>query len=270
MSISINSFSGFSQTNSTQNTSQVALEKLSSGSKINRASDDAAGLAISQRLASQLGGSNVATRNAGDAISSIQVADGALQSLSKNIGRIQELSIQAANGSLNNTDRKGLQAEAAQLIAESNSIIKNSNFNGKSLFSSSSNTNVQLDTAGNNITLPGKDLVSEFKSLGFSSLDISSQQGATSALNVLNKATNQINSRTAELGAASNRIGTALDNLASSRINSSQARSRISDTDFAKTTSTLATNQIQDQASLAVQAQANGNRDTILKLLIGL
>jgi len=270
MSISINGFSGFSHTSKSQNASTTSLERLSSGSKINHASDDAAGLAISQRLSSQLGGFNAATRNAGDAISSIQVADGALQSLSKNIGRIQELSIQAANGSLNSTDRNALQAEASQLMSESNRILESSNFNGKSLFASIENSNVQLDTVGNTITLAGKDLVGEFKSLGFQSLDISSQQGATAALDVLGKASDQINSRASELGAVSNRIENSVDNIASSSINSAEARSRISDTDFAKTTSTLAASQIQDQARVAVQAQANGNRDTILKLLINL
>jgi len=266
VAFSINSASPLISGNSAK-TSATSFDRLSSGSKINQASDDAAGLAISQRMTTQLDGVNAAIRNSGDAISSIQVADGALESLSKNIGRIQELALQSSNGVLNDTDRQAINAEAEQLIDESNKILENTNFNGKSLLSSNADLNVQLDSPGSTITVKGKDLASEFESLGFADIDLSTQAGASSALKVLKDTSEATIKRSSELGASSNRIESSIENLATSGINTAEARSRIADADFAKETADLAANQIRDQVQISVQAQANSNRDGILKLL---
>jgi flagellin len=266
VAFSINSVSPSISGNSTTS-SAASFEKLSSGSRINQASDDAAGLAISQRMTTQLGGFDAAIRNSGDAISSIQVADGALESLNKNIGRIQELAIQSSNGALNDTDRQAINAEAAQLLDESNKILENTNFNGKSLLSSDADLNVQLDSSSSNITVKGKDLASEFESLGFSDIDLSTAAGASSAINVLKDASQATTERSSELGASSNRIESSIENLATSSNNTAEARSRIADADFAKVAADLAASQIRDQVQISVQAQANSNRDGILKLL---
>jgi len=266
MGISINGPS-FNPNTSSSNSSTSSFEKLSSGSRINRAGDDAAGLAISQRLSAQIGGFNAASRNAGNALSSIQVADGALNSLTKNIGRIQELSLQAANGSLNDQDRRALQEEANQLVDESTRILEQTNFNGKALLSSDENSNVQLENAGTEIEVKGKNLAAEFESLGFKDIDISSQTGASSALSVLSNVSEEVNSRASELGAVSNRIESTIDTIATSKINSEEARSRISDADYAKVTTDLAASLIREQAENAVRSQANGQQDFILKLL---
>lgn len=266
MSFSINSVSPNISANNTTS-SASSFERLASGSKINRAGDDAAGLAISQRMTTKLDGFDSAMRNSGNAISSIQVADGALESLSKNIGRIQELALQSANGALNDTDRQAINAEAEQLVDESNKILENTNFNGKSLLSSDTDLNVQLESPSSTITVKGKDLASEFQSLGFADIDLSTQAGASSAINVLKEASEATIERSSELGASSNRIESTIENLASASINTAEARSRISDTDFAKETAELAASQIRDQVQISVQAQANSNQEGILKLL---
>ena len=252
---------------SSQTSSSQSFEKLSSGSRINHAGDDAAGLAISQRLSAQLGGFDAATRNAGNAISSIQVADGALSSLSKNIGRIQELTLQAANGGLNDQDRQALQAEAEQLVDESSRILEKTNFNGKELLSSDEDSSVQLENAGTEITVKGKDLAAEFKSLGFEDIDISSQAGANSALSVLDKTSEAVSNRSSELGAVSNRIESTIESIASDKVNTAEAKSRISDADFAKVATELAASLIREKADIAVQAQANSQRGNVLRLL---
>ena len=141
--------------NSASKTSAASFERLGSGSKINHAGDDAAGLAISQRITTKLGGFDAAIRNSGDGISAIQVADGVLNSLTKNIGRIQELATQSANGTLNDKDRQALQAEASQLVEESNRILEQTNFNGKSLLSSDNDLNIQLEDPASNINIKG-------------------------------------------------------------------------------------------------------------------
>lgn len=264
MAFSINSVS---PSISSSNTSTTSFERLSSGSQINNAGDNAAGLAISERMTSQLGGFEAAIRNSGDAISSIQVAGGALESLSENIGRIQELALQSSNGALSDTDRQAINAEATQLVDDSNKILENTNFNGKSLLSSDADTNVQLESASTNITVGGRDLAAEFESLGFSDIDLSTQAGASSALSVLEDASEVTIERSSELGASSNRIESSIQNLATSGLNTAEARSRISDADFAKETAALAASLIRDQVQISVQSQANSSREGILKLL---
>lgn len=243
------------------------LQQLASGSRINSAADDAAGAAIADRLTSKLGGFDAGIRNANDSISAIQVADGALASLNNNISRIQELTLQAGNGALNSQDRQALQSEADQLLEDSNRILENTNFNGKSLLNNSDGLDVQLDEPGKTIALSGADLAQSFKDLGFDDIDLSSQESANTSLETLNSASELVVARQSELGAVSNRIENAVDNLSSSKVNAAEARSRISDADFAKVASDLAASQVRDQAQIAVQAQANGQRSAVLQLL---
>lgn len=267
MAISLNTSFGSSSAISGQSSPNASFQKLASGSKINSAADDAAGLAIAEKLTSKLGGFDMAIRNASDSISAIQVADGALQSLNDNVARIQELTLQAGNGALNSQDRQALQAEADQLIDESNLLLENTNFNGKSLLNNDEGLSVQLGEPGKNIQLEGKNLAKEFKELGFGDIDLTSQSAANKSLETLSQASELVISRQSELGAVSNRVENSIDNISSSRINSAEARSRISDADFAKIASDLAASQVRDQAQIAVQAQANGHRSAVLQLL---
>ncbi len=265
MPISINNSSVLPQDNSrvTNNT----LNQLSSGSRINSAADDAAGSAISARITSQLDGFDAAVRNANDSISAIQVADGALNSLNDNISRIQELALQAGNGALNDQDREALQREADQLIDESSRLLENTNFNGKPLLSNADDLDTQLDQSGETITLSGNNLKEAFENLGFKDINLRSQASANEALETLGDAQELVTSRASELGAVSNRIESTVQNIASEKVNAAEARSRISDTDFAKASTDLAANLVRNQAQIAVQAQANGQQNAILQLL---
>ncbi len=243
------------------------FQQLASGSKINRSADDAAGFALAERLTAQLGGFDAALRNANDAVSEIQVADGALTSLSKNLERIQSLTLQAGNGALNSQDRQALQSEVDQLLVDSGRILEGTNFNGKALLNNTQGLSVQLDAPGKTIQLEGENLAGAFQQSGFNNIDITSPAKASSALETINKVSEQVLSRQAELGAVSNRIESSVDTMQLSKVNTAEARSRISDADFAKVASELAVNQFRDQAQIAVQVQANGQRDAVLKLL---
>lgn len=267
MAISLNTAVGGNQALSSQSQTDKQLQQLSSGNRINSAADDAAGSAIAERITSQLGGFDAAIRNANDSISAIQVADGALTSLNDNISRIKELSLQAGNGALNDQDRQAIQEEVNFLVEDSTQILNNTQFNGKSLLSNTQDLNVQLDEPGKNIQLKGKDLAKEFEDLGFDKIDLRSQQQASEALETLNQASELVLSRQSELGAVSNRIENSIDTISSSRVNAAEARSRISDTDYAQASSDLAANQVREQAQIAVQGQANSQRDAVLQLL---
>lgn len=266
MTISINNSQSLISTDN-QRSTNTNFNQLASGSRINSAKDDAAGLAISAKITSQLDGFDTAIRNANDSISAIQVADGALNSLNSNIQRIQELALQSGNGALNDQDRQALQQEANQLIDENNRILQDTNFNGKPLLSSSDDLDTQLDQTGKTITLEGNNLAKSFEDAGFDEIDISSASGANTALSTLNDVSELVSSRASELGAVSNRIENSIENIATSRVNAAEARSRISDTDFATATTELAANLVRNQAQIAVQAQANGQQDRILQLL---
>ncbi len=265
MAISLNNALGSIQTQSSQ--SDKLAQQLSSGQRINNAAEDAAGLAVSERLSSQLSGFDAALRNASDSISALQVADGALSSINDNISRVQELTIQAGNGTLSQQDRQALQAEANLLIEDSNRLLETSNFNGKPLLNSEEDFSVQLDQAGETIQIQSKDIAKDIKSLGFDTIDLSTQKAASESLETLNQASELIITRQSELGATSNRISSAVDNIASSRIDTAEARSRISDTDYAQAASDLAASQIRDQVQAAILGQANSQRDTVLRLL---
>ena len=267
MAVTLNTSLGNSLAISGQNTSNDSFQKLASGSKINSASDDAAGLAVAEKLTSKLGGFDAAIRNANDSISAIQVADGALESLNTNVARIQELTLQAGNGALNSQDRQALQAEADQLISESNRLLENTNFNGKSLLNTEEGVSVQLDEPGNAIQLEGKNLAEAFNDLDFNDIDLTSQSAANESLETLNSASELVLSRQSELGAVSNRIESSISTMSESKLNTAEARSRISDADFAKVAADLAASQVRDQAQIAVQGQANAQQSAVLQLL---
>lgn len=267
MAISFNSSLSSPQTLSNQGQTDKLYDQLSSGSRITSAADDAAGSAIAERLTSQLSGFDVAIRNASDSISAIQVADGALSSINDNITRIQELTLQAGNGILSDQDRQALQEEANLLVEESNRLLENTSFNGKALLNSDQDFNVQLASSGENIKLEGQDIANDIRETGFDKIDLSSPESVDASLESLRSASELILSRQSELGAVSNRVESSIDNITSSKIDTAEARSRISDTDYAQASSDLAASQIRDQIQIAVQGQANSQRSTVLQLL---
>jgi flagellin len=240
---------------------QVSFARLSSGLRINSAKDDAAGLAISESLKSQIRSFNVAERNASDGISMAQTAEGALGEVHDILGRMRELATQAANGSLTETDRGFLQTEFSSLQSEITRIQGSARFNGRALVGSQASTitlQVGLDNTGSDqiaVTLGGVSLSTIAGSS--SSLGGSSASGALSALSTIDDAIGNVSTARATFGAAMNRLETAQSSIQTMRLNLSAANSRIRDVDVAQETAALSRNQVLTQAGVSVLAQAN-------------
>ncbi len=239
----------------------VSFARLSSGLRINSAKDDAAGLAISESLKSQIRSFNVAERNASDGISMAQTAEGALGEVHDILGRMRELATQAANGSLTSTDRGFLQTEFSSLQDEITRIQGSAKFNGQSLVGSTAATiTLQVglsNTASDQIavTLGGVSLATIAG--GSTVLSGTTASGALSALSTIDSAIGNVSTARATFGAAMNRLETAQSSIQTMRLNLSAANSRIRDVDVAAETSALSRNQVLTQAGVSVLAQAN-------------
>ena len=204
-------------------------DQLSSGNRITSASVDAAGSAIVTRLDSELGSLSTASRNAGDAISLTQSASGLLSSVQDNLNRIQELSLQASNGALNDEDRAIIDAEAQALIEDTRDIFESSNFNGQSLFNQSDDLSVQLGGAGETSSLEGRDLLQEIEDSGLFQVSLATQEDAQDSIETLEAAREITSSRESELGAFANRLESSVDQISSNSVNVAEARSRQGD-----------------------------------------
>jgi len=247
--------------NSSQNALGTALARLSSGLRINSAKDDAAGLAIATTLDSKMRGDTVAIRNANDAISMSQTAEGALQKQTDALQRMRELAVQAANGSNSSTDRANLQAEFSQLDAEI-TRLGSTKFNGVDVFGSA--TTFQIGSAATD-TLAASS-VAATTAVGGS---IATAAGATSALTAIDTALTDINTKRATLGATQNRFESVISSLQVNVENTAASKSRIMDADFAMETASLTRAQILQQASTAMLSQANQLPNNVLSLLRG-
>ena len=260
--------------NYNNNTSALSknLEKLSSGYKINRAGDDAAGLAISEKMRAQITGLNKAQDNANDGISLIQTAEGALTEVHDMLNRMYELAMQSANGTYDtDVDRKNLQAELDQLRTEINRISDSANFNGIKLFNGS------LATTG--LTLQIGDSASTYDQLGFtlqamsagalkiSSIAISAASLALDALSLIKDAINTVSEVRGKLGAMQNRLEHTVNNLSVMEENIQNAEGRIRDTDVAEEMMAYTKNNILIQSAQAMLAQANSVPQGVLQLL---
>jgi flagellin len=239
----------------------VSFARLSSGLRINSAKDDAAGLAISESLKSQIRSFNVAERNASDGISMAQTAEGSLGEIHDILGRMRELATQASNGSLTSTDRGFLQTEFSSLQSEIGRIQGSSKFNGKALVGSTAATVTLQVGLGNTasdqiaVTLGGVSLGTIATSGTL--LSGSTSAGALSALSTIDTAIGNVSTSRATFGAAMNRLETATSSIQTMRLNLSAANSRIRDVDVAAETSALSRNQVLTQAGVSVLAQAN-------------
>jgi flagellin len=252
---------------------QKALEKLSSGYRINRAGDDAAGLAISEKMRGQINGLNQAIRNAQDGISLIQTAEGALNETHAILQRMRELVVQAANDTNTAVDRENIQKEIKQLKQEIDRIATTTQFNTRTLLDGSlSTTGVTFQigaNAGQNMTLTiGK---MDTTTLGVDTLDVSTS-GLSSAsiaawLTTIDNAINQVSQQRADLGAVQNRLEHTINNLGVAAENLTAAESRIRDVDMAKEMMEFTKNNILQQAATAMLAQANQQPQTVLQLL---
>ncbi|PPC91005.1 MAG: flagellin FliC [Methylobacter sp.] len=276
----ISSISAQRSLNSSTNDLQTSLQRLSSGLRVNSARDDASGLAIANRINSQIRGSTVAVRNANDGISVAQTADGALAAITDTLQRQRDLAVQAANGGVvTSSDRQKLQTEFKQLGQEIDRIIKNTTFNGKQILNGSLNAGAVFQVGANTATdnQITFSITSTAKLTGLSAvlgtnngLSIGSAATVTNIRAVIDKidlALNNIDTTRATLGAVQNRFTTTISNLNSSIENQSASRSRIIDADFASETANLSRNQILQQAGTAILSQANQSNQGVLSLL---
>ncbi|MFK4114946.1 flagellin [Microbacterium sp. NPDC006705] len=297
----VGALNAYRNLSSTQNDVSKSLEKLSSGLRINRAADDAAGLAISEGLKSQVNGLNVASRNAQDGISVIQTAEGALTEVHSILQRVRDLAVQAGNDSNNPASRNAITDEATKLTAELGRIAESTNFNGISLLKgdgtkalsfqigadgdSSSQISVTLGdlksalagvvdltygvTASNGPdgVAGGGDDVAAVAAAAAIEVKFDSAENAASAITAIDKAITAVSSQRAGLGAAQNRFESAINSLNVSAENLSAANSRIRDTDMAAEMVKYTAANILSQAGTAMLAQANQANQGVLQLL---
>ncbi|HEX7873696.1 MAG TPA: flagellin [Sphingobium sp.] len=268
----------------------TAMERLSSGKRINSAKDDAAGLAIATKMTSEIKGLSAAVRNANDGISLAQTAEGALGEVGNMLQRMRELSVQSQNGTNSDSDKQNIYAEQNQLADQINSVVKNTSFNGVKLFQGASDNgsgsaakdiSIQVGSnSGDTLKISIGNLASNTTSdnalakvVDFSSSpngmagDSSSTTPAVPSLSDFDDALAQITTTRASLGAVQSRLGSTINNLNTTVTNITEARSRIEDADFSTETTSMAKNQILSQASTAMLAQANQSQQGVLSLL---
>ena len=276
-----------------------AMERLSTGKRINSAKDDAAGLAVATRMTSDIRGLTVAIRNSNDGISLAQTAESSMGDVTNILQRMRELGVQSANGTISDSDRSNLQIEVAQLKDQIGNIATRSTFNNISIVAgdSTATANSNGTTAAKSFTLQTGVKASETVAFSVISLkaadlgadpaataaavaagtataptaiddiDLSTAANATAALAVVDRALNQVTAGRANLGAVQNRLEATVDNLTSTSTNLTDARSRIEDADFSVETTALAKSQILSQAATAMLAQANQSSQGVLSLL---
>ena len=267
-----------------------AMERLSTGQRINSASDDAAGLAIASRMTSQVNGLNMAVRNANDAISLVQTADGALSEVTNMLQRMRELAVQAASGTMSTTDQAALSAEFEALTLGIDAIADNTQWNGTQLLDATSNSGAFSFQVGANasqtISVTIRDFTTDGGSTGvmenlddatttdfedddldLDAIAITSASEATDAITELSNAITRVDTERATLGSVISRLEYAADNLSNVSQNTSASRSRILDADYASETTELARTQIIQQAGTAMLSQANQQAQSVLALL---
>ena len=244
-----------------------AMERLSTGRRINSAADDAAGLAVASRMNAEVRGLNMAIRNANDGISLAQTAEGGMNEIGNMLQRMRELAVQSANGTLSAGDRTNLQAEVTELISQIGDVSSRTKFNGVALLDGT-NTSVDIQTGSNaseTVALTLTDV--DATALGVNALTIATVAGATAALTTLDTAINTISTAQATLGAGQNRLQTTVSNLTDRVTNITESKSRIEDADFSAESTALAKAQILSQASTAMLAQANQSQQGVLSLI---
>jgi len=278
ISVNTNLFSLNAQRKLSQSQSSLStsMQRLSSGLRINSAADDAAGLAISQRMSAQVRGMNVAIRNANDGISLAQTADGALSSVGDSLQRMRELAVQSRNSTNSDSDKESLDLEFKQLSSEIGRVLGGTTFNGKAILGSDAGTlTFQVGanvTTNDSIDIATTDLTADAKITTVTGASIGSAASASAIATVITNidaAIDDINSQRATFGASQNRFNSVVSNLQSSVENQSAASSRITDADFAAETANMSRAQILQQAGTAMVAQANQLPQNVLRLLQG-
>jgi flagellin len=248
----------------------TAMERLSSGKRINGAKDDAAGLAISTKMTSDIRAMAQGVRNANDGIALAQTAEGALNEVSNMLQRVRELAVQSKSGTYSSTDRGYMDVEVDELQTQINDILTNTKFNGVAVFSTTSGTDVTFSIATgaastDAVTLTSKGV--DGTKLSSTALDVTDATKAATTITNVDGALDSIAATRASLGAGQNRLESVVNNLTTNSTNLSDARSRIQDADYSAETTALAKAQILSQASTAMISQANQSQQNVLSLL---
>ena len=258
--------------NSSQRSADKAMAQLSTGTRITKAADDAAGLSISENLKSNIRSYKQAGRNTQDGISLVQVAEGALGEVSNIITRFRELSIQASSDTIGDQERSFIQAEVDQMKNEVERIAQATQFGDKKLLNGEGDTfdfqvGIHADPELNSISFDAAQTDATLGTLGLGGLDISSKEGAQSALEMIDEAQTMVNGYRANLGALQNRLTTTTENVDSAIENLSSANSRIRDADIAQSSAELTKNNILLNATTSVLTQANQSPQMALRLV---
>jgi len=248
------------------------LAKLSSGSRINKAGDDAAGLAISEKLKANIRGTQQASRNAGDGISMIQTAEGGLNESSNILIRLRELSVQSASDTIGDQERKFSDLEFQQLKSEMERIATSTQFNGKNLLSGEGDSldfqiGIMNDEKNDRLSYKPAETSARVADLGVDGLGVLTKESAQGNLEAIDKAINGVNANRASLGALQNRLQSTISNLEVRTENLSAANSRIRDTDIALESAEMTKGNILSAAATSVLAQANNAGSAALKLI---
>ena len=263
----------------TQSALATSVQRLSTGLRVNSAKDDAAGLAIAERMNTQVRGMNVAIRNANDAISLAQTAEGALSKINDMGQRMRELAVQSANATNSESDRASLDAEFQALSAEIKRNLDGTSFNGTKLFAALTTLTFQVganNNATDQIAVVTTDLNADTTMTGIlggtgggstAAADVKTADKSRSALEKLDKMLATVNAKRAEFGATQNRFEAVIQTLQVSAENQTAARSRIMDADFASETAALTRSQVLQQAGTAMLSQANSLPNNVLSLL---
>lgn len=246
----------------------TANERLSSGSRINSAADDAAGLQISDRLTSEINGSQQAIANLFNGDSMLQIASGGLSQLTDSLQQLRELGVQSGNGALNSNDRQALQAQANSILEGIGDTLRDTTFGGEPLLTEDGTLSFQNGpNAGNTSEVSTYDVGAQLTTAGVFAVDFTDPAALSTALDAIDASIASVGGIQAEYGAQQNAFSSRIDSLLSGQANEASARSRIQDTDFAATISDRIAQSILEQSSLSVQAQANLSNNRALSLL---
>src|SRR5436853_3114691 len=259
----VEAFNAHRNLSGTEERLATSMERLSSGYRINRAADDAAGLAISERLRGQIGGLDQAQRNVQDAISLVQTAEGSLTEVHEMLHRIRDLAVQYKNGSLSNADRTAIQSEVNQLASEIERIGQSAEFNGIKLLNAASTVSFQVGSADGQVI--SASLISLGQGVGVSYFALS--VAGTSDIAEIDTAIDVVSNQRSTFGAVQNRLGYTLENAAIYEENLTSSESRIRDVDMASGMVNFTKLQILQQAGTSMLAQANQSSQGVLTLL---
>jgi flagellin len=250
-----------------------SVERLSSGKRINNASDDAAGSAIAGRMESQIRGLTMGIRHAKDGQSLVGTAEGAMQELNKILQRMRELAVQSSSGVANPVDRDYLNLEMAQLVSQVDAISVNTKFNSQNVLTGGTFTfYTDIDIRGATIVTPGADMAASALAVSVKSVSIGGgvdQANLSNVVSAIDNALASVDNKRASLGAVANRFDHIIDNLQNVIMNTVSSKSRIVDTDFSIETTNLTRNTVLQQAATSMLAQANAQKNSILSLIQG-